>query len=125
MIGFFGIGRGMFAGPSGSRVDPLPDSLDLLAGEKGLHRRHPRLAQTGHVAIEKAIGAISRDDRCHPGASAPENVVPAVQPKLALLHLLAVACVASLLEDRLDIARKVASLSRRQGRRESGGAQGS
>lgn len=125
MIGFLASSRGMLARPSGSRVDPLPYSLDLLAGKKGFDRGHPPLAQTGHIAVEKAIGAIARDDRCHPGASAAENALPAVQAKLALLHLLAVARVAALLEDRLDIAGKIASLSKRQTRRECGGAQGS
>ena len=88
----------------GPLVDPAAEGRDLLGRERRPLRRHPQLrVGLGHPVDEQALPGLSGLDR-GPAVAAATDERRGVEPEPGLLLERAVAGVAALLEDRLDLA---------------------
>ena len=86
----------------GALVDPGAENSDLFIGERA-GGRHLQAAVAIHEAADEfACGAVARDDH-RAVIAAAERVLALVEPKAGLLDVFAVAGVALLRKQRLDI----------------------
>ena len=111
------LGLGGPVGPGGALIDPVSNKRELRGFERLTAHGHARqIADTGHTAIEQAIGRLTRlDDGA--GFTAGEGQLLRIQPQSAHLQLLAMAGIAGAFEDRLDVLGEIGGAGR------GGGAQ--